>query len=214
MVVYNYLWKGFMMKSSRRLILSSGNAHKIKEIKEILKDLDIEVISKDDLGFKDFDVVEDMDSLEGNAFKKAEELSKLVKGIIIADDTGLFVDALNGAPGVLSARYAGEHVSYKDNNELLLRNLASVPIEKRTAYFKTVIALVLEDGTNLKAEGICKGSIDIEQRGENGFGYDPLFIVDGLGKTFGEMSDEEKNSLSHRANALRNLKNILGEVLK
>lgn len=209
-----YLWKGFMMNSSRKLILSSGNAHKIKEIKEILKDLDIEVISKDDLGFKDFDVVEDMDSLEGNAFKKAEELSKLVKGIVMADDTGLFVDALNGAPGVLSARYAGEHVSYKDNNELLLKNLASVPMEKRTAYFKTVIALVLEDGTKLKAEGTCKGMIDIEQRGDNGFGYDPLFIVEGLGKTFGEISDGEKNSLSHRANALRNLKNILGEILK
>ena len=201
------------MKANRRLVLSSSNTHKIKEIKEILKDLSLEVISKDDLGLKDFDVEEDKDSLEGNAFKKAEELSKLVKGIIIADDTGLFVDALGGAPGVYSARYAGEHVSYKDNNDLLLKNLEGVPMENRTAYFKTVIALVLEDGTKLMAEGVCRGRIDFEVRGENGFGYDPLFIVDGLGKTFGEMSDEEKNSLSHRANALRNLKNILGEIL-
>lgn len=201
------------MKASRRLVLSSSNTHKIKEIKEILSDLDIEVISKDDLGFKDFDVDEDKDSLEGNAFKKAEELSKLVNGIVIADDTGLFVDALDGAPGVYSARYAGEHVSYKDNNDLLLKNLAGIPMEKRTAYFKTVIALILEDGSKLQAEGICKGRIDFEVRGANGFGYDPLFIVDGLEKTFGEMSDEEKNKLSHRANALRNLKNILGEIL-
>lgn len=201
------------MKESRRLILSSSNTHKIKEIKEILKDLNLEVVSKDDLGFKDFDVVEDKDSLEGNAFKKAEELSKLAKGIIIADDTGLFVDALDGAPGVYSARYAGDHVSYKDNNDLLLKNLAGVPMEKRTAYFKTVIALVLEDGSKLMAEGVCRGRIGFEVKGVNGFGYDPLFIVDGLEKTFGEMSDEEKNSLSHRANALRNLKNILGEIL-
>jgi XTP/dITP diphosphohydrolase len=201
------------MKANRRLVLSSSNTHKIKEIKEILNDLDIEVISKDDLGFKDFDVDEDKDSLEGNAFKKAEELSKLVKGIVIADDTGLFVDALDGAPGVYSARYAGEHVSYKDNNDLLLKNLAGIPMEKRTAYFKTVIALILENGSKLKAEGVCSGRIDFEVRGANGFGYDPLFIVDGLGKTFGEMSDDEKNKLSHRANALRNLKNILGEIL-
>ena len=198
---------------NRRMILSSGNEHKIKEKKEILKDFDIEIVSKDELGFEDFDVDEDRDTLEGNAFKKAEELSKLVNGIVIADDTGLFVDALNGAPGVYSARYAGEHSSYKDNNELLLKNLKDVSMEKRTAYFKTVIAVILEDGLKLKAEGICKGKIGFEVHGENGFGYDPLFIVEGLEKSFGEMTDEEKNSLSHRANALRNLKNLLGEVL-
>ncbi len=198
---------------NRKLILSSGNAHKIKEIKEILKDLNIEIVSKDDLGFKDLDVDEDKDTLEGNAFKKAEELSKLVNGIVIADDTGLFVDALNGAPGVYSARYSGENATDKGNNELLLKNLKDVPMEKRTAYFKTVIAIILEDGLKLKAEGICKGRIGFEVHGTNGFGYDPLFIVEGLGKSFGEMTDEEKNSLSHRANALRNLKNVLGEVL-
>ncbi len=198
---------------NRKLILSSGNAHKIKEIKEILKDLNIEIVSKDDLGFKDLDVDEDKDTLEGNAFKKAEELSKLVNGIVIADDTGLFVNALNGAPGVYSARYSGENATDKGNNELLLKNLKDVPMEKRTAYFKTVIAIILEDGLKLKAEGICKGRIGFEAHGTNGFGYDPLFIVEGLGKSFGEMTDEEKNSLSHRANALRNLKNVLGEVL-
>ncbi len=198
---------------NRKLILSSGNAHKIKEIKEILKDLNIEIVSKDDLGFKDLDVDEDKDTLEGNAFKKAEELSKLVNGIVIADDTGLFVDALNGAPGVYSARYSGENATDKGNNELLLKNLKDVPMEKRTAYFKTFIAIILEDGLKLKAEGICKGRIGFEAHGTNGFGYDPLFIVEGLGKSFGEMTDEEKNSLSHRANALRNLKNVLGEVL-
>lgn len=198
----------------RKLILSSGNKHKIKEIKNILKDMPFDVVSKDDIGFEDFDVVEDGDTLEENAFKKAFELSKLIKGIIIADDTGLFVDALNGQPGVYSARYAGEHVSYTDNNKLLLKNLSEVPMEKRTAQFKTVMAVVLENGERLMVEGICRGKIALESRGENGFGYDPLFIVEDTNKTFSEMTDEEKNKISHRANALINLKEKLEEVLR
>lgn len=196
----------------RKIILSSGNKHKINEIKDILKNTIFDVVSKDDLGYVDFDVEEDKDTLEGNAFKKAEELHKLVKGIVIADDTGLFVDALNGDPGVYSARYAGEPVSYKDNNNLLIKNLENVPMEKRTATFKTVMAVVLEDGTRLMAEGECKGRIAFEERGNNGFGYDPLFIVDGWDKTFSEMTEEEKNQISHRANALMNLKKKLEEA--
>lgn len=196
----------------RKIILSSGNKHKINEIKDILKDTIFDVVSKDDLGYLDFDVEEDKDTLEGNAFKKAEELHKLVKGIVIADDTGLFVDALNGDPGVYSARYAGEPVSYKDNNNLLLKNLEGVPMEKRTATFKTVMAVVLEDGSRLMAEGECKGKIAFEERGTNGFGYDPLFIVDGWNKSFSEMTEEEKNQVSHRANALMNLKEKLEEA--
>lgn len=198
----------------RKLILSSGNKHKIKEIKNILKDMPFDVVSKDDIGFEDFDVVEDGDTLEENAFKKAFELSKLIKGIIIADDTGLFVDALNGQPGVYSARYAGEHVSYTDNNKLLLKNLSEVPMEKRTAQFKTVMAVVLENGERLMVEGVCRGKIALKSRGENGFGYDPLFIVEDTNKTFSEMTDEEKNKISHRANALKNLKEKLEEVLR
>ncbi|MEA5095546.1 MAG: RdgB/HAM1 family non-canonical purine NTP pyrophosphatase [Sedimentibacter saalensis] len=196
----------------RKIILSSGNKHKINEIKDILKNTIFDVVSKDDLGYLDFDVEEDKDTLEGNAFKKAEELHKLVKGIVIADDTGLFVDALNGDPGVYSARYAGEPVSYKDNNKLLLKNLEGVPMEKRTATFKTVMAVVLEDGSRLMAEGECKGKIAFEERGINGFGYDPLFIVDGWNKSFSEMTEEEKNQVSHRANALMNLKEKLEEA--
>jgi len=196
----------------RQIILSSGNKHKISEIRNILKNMPFEVVSKDDLGYEDFDVEEDGETLEANAFKKAEELHKLVKGIVIADDTGLFVDALNGAPGVYSARYAGEHVSYKENNNLLLKNLASVPIEKRTAYFKTVIAVIFEDGKKLTAEGSVKGKIAFEEKGENGFGYDPLFIVENTGKTFAEMTEEEKNKLSHRARALMSLKEMLEDL--
>jgi len=199
---------------SRKIILSSGNKHKIIEIKDILKNMNFEVVSKDDLGYKDFDVVEDGSTLEENAFKKAEELHKLVNGIVIADDTGLFVDKLNGEPGVYSARYAGETVSYKDNNNLLLKNMSKIPAEERTANFKTVIAVIFEDGSKVMAEGVCNGKIAFEERGENGFGYDPLFIVDGTDKTFAEMTDEEKNKISHRANALLNLKKKLEDSIE
>jgi XTP/dITP diphosphohydrolase len=197
----------------RKLILSSGNKHKIKEIKDILKDMPFQVVSKDELGYADFDVVEDGDTLEKNALKKAVELKKLTEGIIIADDTGLFVDALNGEPGVFSARYAGEQVSYSDNNRLLLKNLEGVPLEKRTAYFKTVIAVLLENGEHVMAEGRCYGKIGLEVKGANGFGYDPLFIVDGTGKTMAEMEEEQKNKISHRGNALLNLKEKLEEIV-
>jgi len=161
------------------------------------------------LGYKDFDVVEDGVTLEENAFKKAEELHKLVNGIVLADDTGLFVDALNGDPGVYSARYAGEPASDKNNRLMLLENLKGIPMDKRTAYFKTVIAVVFEDGNKMIAEGRVEGKIAFEERGQNGFGYDSLFIVSDTGKTFAEMSEEEKNSISHRARALINLKEKL-----
>lgn len=211
-----------MMKN---IILSSGNKHKVKEIKDILKDMDFDVISKDDLGFIDFDVVEDKETLEGNAHKKAFELKKLIEEsienkpnidisntIVLADDTGLFVDAINGEPGVYSARYAGEPVSYESNNKFLLEKLSNVPMEKRTAKFKTVIAIIRENDELLMVEGICNGKIGFEPRGENGFGYDPLFIVDGTNKTFSEMSDVEKNKISHRAKAIQNLRERLKEI--
>ena len=199
---------------NRQIILSTGNVHKIDEIKAILKGMPFVLISKNDLGYEDFDVVEDGETLEENALKKAEELHKLTKGIVIADDTGLYVDALNGEPGVYSARFAGQAAAYADNNKLLLSRLKDLPIEKRTAHFKTVIAVILEDGTKLMAEGICRGYIGLEERGRRGFGYDPLFVPEGKDKTFAEMSEEEKNKISHRANALKNLKGKLEAVIE
>ncbi|WP_326906561.1 XTP/dITP diphosphatase [Sedimentibacter sp. MB31-C6] len=196
----------------RKIVLSSGNKHKINEIKDILKNMPFEVVSKDDLGYENFDVVEDGKTLEENAFKKAQELRKLVNEIVIADDTGLFVDALNGEPGVYSARYAGENVSYSDNNKLLLKNLQNVAMENRTAYFKTVIAVILENGEKIIAEGKCSGKIAFESKGENGFGYDPLFIVDEINKTFAELSESDKNKISHRAKALLSLKKKLEDI--
>ncbi len=199
---------------NRRIILSTGNAHKVKEIKGILKDMPLEVVSKNDLGLSDFDVVEDGSTLQENALKKAIELHKLTKGMVAADDTGLYVDALNGEPGVYSARYAGENATYADNNKLLLDKLKNIPMEERTAHFKTVIALVLEDGSKLIAEGICKGQIAFQERGSRGFGYDPLFVVEGTNKTFSEMTEEEKNKISHRAKALISLKDKLEAIIE
>ncbi|HHZ03115.1 MAG TPA: XTP/dITP diphosphatase [Tissierellia bacterium] len=198
----------------RRIILSSGNKHKINEIKDILKDLPFEIVSKDDLGYKDFEVVEDGNTLEENAIKKAEELHKLTKGIVIADDTGLFVDVLKGQPGVHSARYAGEPVSYSANNQLLLKNLENVPKEGRGAYFKTVIAVIFENGNRLLVEGTIRGHIAFQERGTNGFGYDPLFVVEGTDRTFAELTEEEKNQISHRAIALKNLKEKLEAAIE
>jgi len=196
----------------RKIILSSGNKHKVKEIKDILKKMPFDVVSKDEIGFEDFDVIEDGETLEENALKKATELKKLINGIVIADDTGLFVDVLDGQPGVYSARYAGENVSYIDNNNLLLENLKDVPLDKRTAHFKTVVAVLLENDEYFMAEGVLKGRIGFEPKGENGFGYDPLFILEGTDKTLSEITDDEKNKISHRAKALLNLKERLEKI--
>jgi XTP/dITP diphosphohydrolase len=197
-----------------KVVLSSGNQHKISELKSILEEFDIVVISKNDMGFKDFEVEEDGETLEENSLKKAKELWKKTGNIVIADDTGLFVEYLNGEPGVYSARYAGEDANYEDNNKLLLKKMENVPSEKRSAHFKTVVSIIDKQGKAFHVEGICRGAIGFEPVGENGFGYDPIFIVEGLNKTFAEMTDSEKNKYSHRGKAVRNLKNIFGEILK
>lgn len=198
----------------RTIILSTGNIHKVQEIKDILKDLNLNILSKDDVGLKEFDVEEDGDTLEENAIKKAKCLSEKVDGIVIADDTGLFVDKLNGEPGVYSSRYAGEHVTYEDNNRKLLANLEGVPLNERTAVFRTVIAIVTEGKRVMTVCGECKGKIGFQLRGDAGFGYDPLFIVDGYEKTFAEMGEEIKNKISHRAKALEELKKKLKDILE
>lgn len=199
--------------NKRRIIVASGNKHKIKEIKNLLDGLDLEIISKDEVGLKDIDTIEDKDTLEGNAIKKSKEISEHVEGIVLADDTGLFVDALGGEPGIYSARYSGENATDLDNNKKLLKKLECVELNKRTAEFRTVIAIVLEDKTVKTLTGICKGKIALERKGNNDFGYDPLFIPDGFNETFAEMGAETKNKISHRANALKMLRIELEEVL-
>ena len=199
---------------NRRLILSTGNNNKISEIKDILVDLPVEVYSKAELGLKNLEVDEDGKTLEENAIKKAIAIIGETEGIVIADDTGLFVDKLDGRPGVHSSRYSGEGATYEDNNKKLLRELEGVPMEGRTASFKTVIAIVTEDRSVKTVYGECKGKIGFELRGEDGFGYDPLFIVDGFGKTFAELGEEVKNKISHRAKALEELKKEIKKLLE
>ncbi len=202
----------------KKLILASNNQHKIKEIEEILQGLDVVVRSLKDENI-DIDVVEDGNTFEENAKKKAEEIYKylLKKGekdfFVLADDSGLTVDYLNGEPGIYSARYAGDHGNDSRNNEKLLENLKGVPKEKRSAQFVCHLALFTYKGAYYSVEGKVEGYIIEELHGKGGFGYDPLFFYEPFNKTFGEVSQEEKNKVSHRAHALNQLKNIMKEIL-
>jgi XTP/dITP diphosphohydrolase len=183
-----------------KLIIATRNAHKLEEIQKVFDFQGLEVMSAFD--FPDIpDVVEDGETLEANAEKKAVEIALATGCWSMADDSGLEVDALGGAPGVYSARYAGETCSYTDNNAKLLRELAGQ--DDRTARFRTVVALSDPDGNTQTLEGECLGRIIEEQRGTNGFGYDPLFVPDGFSETFAELSSDIKNTISHRARALR-----------
>lgn len=198
----------------RKLVLSTGNQHKVEEIKTILKDLSIEVVSKRDVALGDLEVVEDGETLEENSFKKAKALADKLDYMVLADDSGLFVDILNCEPGVYSSRYAGEEGNDKKNNKKLLEKLQDIPLQEREAKFKTVIVLITENKEKIVVYGECKGKIGFEPKGENGFGYDPLFIPEGYDKTFGELGEEVKNKISHRAKALVNLKKALKNILE
>jgi len=191
-----------------KLYLATGNAGKIKEMKELLAGLDVEIVTADAYDSVP-EVIEDGDTLEENAIKKARELADYTGLMTVADDTGLLVDALNGNPGIYSARYAGKDATYKDNNRKLLQKLKDVSLNERTARFKTVAALVNPDGKVKTVEGICEGLIGKELKGEEGFGYDPLFIPEGYEETFAQLSPEIKNEISHRAKALEKLKVLL-----
>lgn len=198
----------------RKLVISTGNPNKVEEIKHILADLNIEVISKKDLGLENIEVNEDGSTLEENSIKKARALASQIDYMVLADDTGLFVDALDGNPGVHSSRYAGEEGNDAKNNEKLLLELKDVPMENRHANFKTIIALITEDKKEIIVYGECKGKIALKKSKSNGFGYDPLFIPNGYEETFGEMGEEEKNKISHRFNALKNLKLEISKLIE
>ena len=193
----------------REIVLSTDNINKLREIREILEDLDIKIYGKSDIEGLDFEVIEDGDTLYDNALKKASAMAERVDYAVLSDDTGLFVKALNGEPGVHSARYASEHDD-KRNREKLLNNLKDK--EDRSAYFKTEIILIDEDKNIIPIEGVCPGKISLEERGDNGFGYDSIFIPDGFDKTFAEMSHEEKNQISHRSRALKNLRDKISNL--
>ena len=189
-----------------RFVCASANPDKVAEIALLLDGL-VELLPRPD---EIPDVVEDADTLIGNARLKAVAICAATGLAAVSDDTGLEVDALNGEPGVYTARFAGEHCSYADNRDKLLRVLADVPADARTARFKTVAMVVWPDGRELAVEGVCEGSIATEERGDRGFGYDAVFIADDAGgRTFSEMSEAEKNEISHRGRAFRALVDAL-----
>lgn len=200
----------------KTLIIASNNAHKIEEIKDILKEFPLRIISQSEAGIN-MDVVEDKETFLGNAHKKAFELYETLseeekaESFVLSDDSGLAVDYLDGAPGVYSARYAGEGHNDADNNEKLLRELSSVKEEARTAQFVSAIVF-LGNEVDIRVEGYAKGRILQKLTGSGGFGYDPLFYSFDLDKTFGEATSEEKNAVSHRANALMKLKEELRKI--
>ncbi|MDR1926642.1 MAG: RdgB/HAM1 family non-canonical purine NTP pyrophosphatase [Endomicrobium sp.] len=195
----------------KKIILATGNLHKAEEIISLLKDLNIEIIPMTHFP-KYLKAIEDGKSLEENAAKKATKASKFFKEWTIADDSGLEVDYLDGAPGIYSARYAGEKCTYHDNNKKLLAALDGVSEEKRTAKFKTVIALSSPDGKICLAKGEIFGTIANRVAGANGFGYDSIFYVPEYGKTFSELSFELKNSISHRAKASQKIRKIVVDL--
>lgn len=194
-----------------KIFLATGNKHKIDEIKAFFKNVkDIEILSIKD-GIEIPEVVEDGDTFEANSAKKALEIAKFTGMITIADDSGLCVDALNGEPGVYSARYSGEGATDASNNAKLIKNLQG--IENRKAHFVSVITLGKPDGRAYSFRGEVDGEIIDIPRGDTGFGYDPHFYVAEYGKTLAEMP-EMKNVISHRANALKKLEVELEEILK
>lgn len=190
------------------IIIATGNKHKVEEIKDILKDLNIKVIPMTD--FPSYpETVEDGETLEENAAKKAKEAAVFFNKWAIADDTGLEVDYLDGAPGVYSARYAGEDCSYEDNNKKLLEVLKGVPANNRSARFRCIIAVSSPVGEISLAEGKIFGTISETFAGDKGFGYDPIFFVPEENKTFAELAAEVKNRISHRGKALQKAKDIV-----
>ena len=217
----------------RTAILASQNKNKIKEIRAILEKYGLDVITRDDAGIPADDIEETGTTFEENSHLKASvimdmiaadpSLAKYLDSPVIADDSGLMVDAIGGAPGVYSARYAGEGCTYDDNNTKLLAALEGVPERERTAKFVTVITLIYpnekdvpeeavpQDGRYiLTARGECKGHIASEKKGEGGFGYDPVFIPEGYSNSFAELGTDFKNTISHRAKALAELERLLG----
>ena len=190
-----------------KLIIASNNKHKIIEIKTMIGEWFDDVLSQSEAGFFD-DVEETGATFAENSYIKANAISdKFPDCAVIADDSGLMVDALDGAPGVYSARYCGVHGNDKANNDLLLKNMSGK--NPRTARFVSAITLIMPDGKLFQTEGKVEGEILFEERGTGGFGYDPLFLSIELNKTFGEATASEKNTISHRARALENLRKLL-----
>lgn len=193
---------------SGRIVFATGNAGKVKEIRMIMEDIGMEVVSMKEAGIT-IDIDEDGSSYEENALIKARAVAACTGDIVMADDSGLEIDYLNKEPGVYSARYLGEDTSYRIKNANLIERLEGVPDDQRTARFVCAIAAVLPGGKELTTRATIEGRIGYEEKGENGFGYDPIFYVPEFGKTTAELTEEEKNQVSHRGKALQLMKEEL-----
>jgi XTP/dITP diphosphohydrolase len=195
-----------------KIVLATRNKGKAREIKEILKDLKLEILTLDD--FSEIPTpAEDGKSFKENAIKKARFIAGQLNMPTLADDSGLEVEILNKQPGIYSARYAGENATDEENNNKLLAELKDIPLEKRKACYRCVIAIALPSGIEETVEGDCCGLIALEPKGSGGFGYDPLFYVPEYGKTMAELSPDIKNRISHRGKALAKLRNKLMAML-
>ena len=191
------------------IVISTGNAHKLEEIGAILKDLDYNIHSLKDVNLDNLEIEENGKTFEHNALIKARTVAKLTNMITIADDSGLEVDAIGKKPGIYSSRYAGENATDAENREKLLKALKNTAASHRTARFVCCIAVVFPDGKEFVVRGTCEGTIAFEEKGDNGFGYDSLFIVDNYNKTFAELPSSIKYAISHRAKALELMKDEL-----
>ena len=192
----------------KRIIFATSNEGKMKEIRLIMEDSGYEVVSLKEAGVV-ADIEENGSTFEENAIIKATEIAKMTGELVLADDSGLEVDYLDKAPGIYSARFLGEDTDYAVKNNYIIDKLAGVPLEKRSARFVCAIALAKPDGTAVTRRATIEGYIGYEIRGENGFGYDPIFMVPEFDKTTAELSIDEKNKISHRAKALRAMKEVL-----
>ncbi len=194
------------------IIFATKNKGKIKEINAILADMDVNVISMEDAGIT-IDVVEDGTTFEENSMKKAVQIMEVSGKITLADDSGLEIDYMDKAPGVYSARFMGEDTPYEERFKAIFEKLDGVPAEKRTARFVSCIAAAFPDGRRLTTYDTVEGIIGYEVKGENGFGYDPIFYVPDKGRYMAELSAEEKNAISHRGKALGKMKELLKKEL-
>ncbi|MCI5516302.1 MAG: XTP/dITP diphosphatase [Roseburia porci] len=195
-----------------KIIFATGNQDKMREIREIMADMDVKIQSMKEAGIQ-VDIVEDGETFEDNARIKAQAIANYTDAIVLADDSGLEIDYLNKEPGVYSARYMGEDTSYTIKNQALLDRLQGVPKEKRTARFVCAIAAVLPDKEVLVTRQTMEGYIGNEPEGENGFGYDPIFYLDEYGCSSAALTREQKNAISHRGKALRAMRDLLLEKL-
>lgn len=200
------------MSDRKKIVFATGNAGKMREIREIFADMEVEVCSMKELGIH-IPIEENGRTFEENAVIKAKAVAKACGEIVLADDSGLEIDYLNKEPGIYSARYMGEETPYSVKNANLVERLKGVPKSQRTARFVCAIAAIFPDGEIRTTKGVIEGRIGDGEKGTNGFGYDPIFYVPELGKTTAELSNNEKNEISHRGKALREMKEELKKKL-